>query len=200
MRYEILLLLSLVLGTGSLTSGLPAADGGHWAALDVIHSRRSVRHFTGGEVGRGQLDTLLRAAMAAPTAMNRQPWAFVVVEGRRALDSLAAAMPRSRLLAKAGAAIILCATPGEAAGGRGEFALIDASLAGENILLAAEALGLGAVWTACYPDSGLMAAARRALAIPADVVPLAIIPVGQPTGEDRPKDKYRPEKIHWGRW
>ncbi|MRR09584.1 nitroreductase family protein [bacterium] len=169
-------------------------------ALSVIHARKSVRRFTGGAVGREQLDTLLRAGMAAPTAMNRQPWSFVVVEGRAALDSLAAAMPRSRLLGKAGAAIVVCAAAAEAAGGRAEFAVIDASLAAGNILLAAEALGLGAVWTACYPDSGLMAAARRALAIPDGVVPLAIIPVGRPTGDDQPKDKYRPEKIHWGKW
>jgi nitroreductase len=182
---------------------VPAADGPQPAAvrqdaLSVIHSRKSVRHFTGGEVGRGQLDTLLRAGMAAPTAMNRQPWAFVVVEGRAGLDSLAAVMPR--LPGKAGAAIVVCTAATEAAGGREAFALIDATLAGGNILLAAEALGLGAVWIACYPDSGLMAAARRALAIPADVVPLAVIPVGWPTGEDRPRDKFRPEKIHWGKW
>ncbi len=178
-------------------SGLGQADS---AALRVIHVRKSVRHFTGAAVSREQLQTILRAGMAAPTAVNKQPWAFVVVTGRAQLDSLAQGLPYAAMLRKAAAAIVVCALPGEAFHKQSEFAVIDCSLASQNILLAAEALGLGALWTECYPEKAAMGFVRTRLGIPADVIPLNVIPVGQPTGEDKPKDKFKPEKIHWGKW
>ena len=78
--------------------------------------------------------------------------------------------------------------------------MIDCSLASQNILLAAEALGLGALWTECYPEQNVMDFVRRRLGITVDVIPLNVIPVGQPTGEDKPKDKFKPDKIHWDKW
>jgi nitroreductase len=169
-------------------------------ALSVIHSRKSVRSFTGKSVGRDALDRILRAGMAAPTAVNRQPWAFVAVTDRKTLDSLAAGLPHAKMLDKAGAAIVVCAIPDKAYEKKTEFAIIDSSCAGENILLAAEALGLGAVWTAAYPDKDRMDFVRKTLKIPQDVIPLNVIPIGHPTGADKPKDKYNPENIHWEKW
>ena len=170
------------------------------AALSVIHARKSVRSFTGAPVSKADLETILRAGMAAPTAMNKQPWSFVVVTDRRKLDALAAALPSAKMLAKAGAALVVCTDPELAIGKSLDYAVIDASLAGENILLAVEALGLGAVWTACYPDAARMKTVRIALGIPENIIPLNVIPVGVPTGEDKPKDKFKREKIHWGKW
>ena len=138
--------------------------------------------------------------MAAPTAVNMQPWAFVVVTDRAAMDTLSATLPYAKMLDKAGAAIIVLAIPAKAHQGSKEFAIIDSTCASENILLAAEALGLGALWTAAYPDEGRMNAVRSTLGIPADIIPLNVIPVGYPTGADKPKDKYKAENIHWERW
>jgi nitroreductase len=169
-------------------------------AFSAIHNRKSVRSFTGQSVNKDALDNIIRAGMAAPTAVNRQPWAFVVVTDRKTLDTLAAGLPYAKMLDKAGAAIIVCAIPEKAHDKRMEFAVIDSTCASENILLAAEALGLGAVWTAAYPYQDRMDVARKALKIPEDIIPLNVIPVGHPTGTDKPKDKYKPENIHWGKW
>lgn len=169
-------------------------------AMGVILERKSVRHFTGEAVSREELEQVVRAGMAAPTAMNKQPWSFVVVTDRAKLDALKSGLPSAAMLEKAGAAIVVCALPGEAMDGRTEIALLDATLASENLLLAAEALGLGAIWTAIYPDGDRMEFLRRALGIPKAVIPLNLIPVGHPTGVDKPKDKFIPEKIHWGKW
>jgi nitroreductase len=168
--------------------------------LSVIGSRKSVRNFTGASVSKADLDKILRAGMAAPTAMNKQPWSFVVVTDRSRLDALAAGLPSAKMLSKAGAAIIICADPELAIGKSKDYAVIDASLAGENVLLAVESLGLGAVWTACYPDVERMKTVRAVLAIPPNIIPLNVIPIGVPTGEDKAKDKYHKEKVHWEKW
>jgi nitroreductase len=169
-------------------------------ALSVIHSRKSVRHFTGQDVSKEALDKMLRAGMAAPTAVNRQPWSFVVVTDRKALDSLKEGLPYAKMLGKAGAAIVVCAMPEKAYDQKVEFAVIDSTCAGESILLAAEALGLGAVWTAAYPYKDRMDFVRKTLNIPDNVIPLNVIPIGYPTGADKPKDKFKPENIHWENW
>ena len=168
--------------------------------LAVIHSRKSVISFTGAAVSTQDLDTIIRAGMAAPTAVNKQPWSFVVVTDRKKLDALAAGLPNARGIKKAGAVIIVCTEPEKANLQSKDFAIIDASLASENILLATEALGLGGHWTASYPYEDKMKHVRTVLGIPDAVIPLNVILVGVPTGEDKPKEKYKKEKIHWGQW
>ena len=169
-------------------------------ALTIIHSRKSVRNFTGQDVSKELLDKIVRAGMAAPTAVNKQPWSFVVVTDRKTLDSLKDGLPHAKMLDKAGAAIIVCAIPEKAFEKKVEYAVIDSTCASENILLAAEALGLGAVWTAAYPYQDRMGFVRKTLNIPDDVIPLNVIPIGYPTGVDKPKDKFKPENIHWEKW
>jgi nitroreductase len=169
-------------------------------ALTIIHSRKSVRNFTGQEVNKEFLEKIVKAGMAAPTAVNKQPWSFVVVTDRKTLDSLRDGLPHAKMLDKAGAAIIVCAIPEKAFEKKVEYAVIDSTCASENILLAAEALGLGAVWTAAYPYQDRMGFVRKTLNIPDDVIPLNVIPIGYPTGGDKPKDKFKPENIHWEKW
>jgi nitroreductase len=169
-------------------------------ALSVIHSRKSVKSFTGAPVSQLNLDKILRAGMAAPTAVNKQPWSFVVVTDRKQIDALAAGLPTARGIDKAGAVIIVCTEPERAHLKNRDLAIIDASLASENILLATEALGLGGHWTACVPYEDKMQHVRTVLGIPAGVIPLNVILIGVPTGEDKPKDKYQKDKIHWGKW
>jgi nitroreductase len=168
--------------------------------IKVILGRKSVRHFTGESVSKSQLDIILKTGMSAPSAVNKQPWELIVVTERKILDILSAGLPYARMLSQAGAAIIICAIPQKANDGMLEYAVIDCSLAGENILIAVESLELGAVWTACYPRKDRMEFVRKTLNIPTDVIPLNVIPIGVPTGEDLPKDKWKPENIHWGKW
>ena len=169
-------------------------------ALTVIHNRKSVRHFTGKSVSRDDLVTIVKAGMAAPTAVNMQPWSFVIVTDRPSLNILAKALPYAKMLDKANAAIIVCAIAEKAFQGKVEIAIIDSSCASENILIAVESLGLGAVWTGVYPDRERMDAVRKEFNIPEGIIPLNVIPIGYPTNEDKPKDKFKEENIHWEKW
>jgi nitroreductase len=168
--------------------------------FSVIHSRKSVRSFTGATVSIENLDKIIRAGMAAPTAVNKQPWSFVVITDKKIIEALATGLPTARGIDKAGAVIIVCTEPEKAHLQSKDFAIIDASLASENILLATEAMGLGGHWTASYPDEAKMKHVRTVLGIPTNVIPLNVILIGVPTGEDKPKDKYQKDKVHWGKW
>ncbi len=169
--------------------------------LEVIHNRKSVRSYTSAPVTQEALMTLVRAGMAAPTARNSQPWAFVVITDRKQLDALAEALPSGRMLAKAGGAIAVCGVEKEFLEGEGrEMWVQDCSAATENILLAAEATGLGAVWLGVYPNKERVAGVSRVLGLASGVLPLNVISIGYPTGAERPKDKYKPEKIHLNAW
>ena len=168
--------------------------------FSVIHERKSVRNFTGDPVSKADLDKIVRAGMAAPSAVNMQPWSFIMITERKVLDELAVGLPYAQMLTEAGAAVVVC-TEAERSYEKSKYlAIIDASLAGQNILLAIEALGLGGVWTAAYPYADRMQHVRAVLCIPQVVIPLNVIPIGVPSGKDKPKDKYKKEKIHWGRW
>jgi nitroreductase len=165
-------------------------------ALTVIHERKSVRHFTGGPVSEKEVQTILHAGMAAPSAMHMLPWTFIVVSDKKMLGDLSAGLPFAKMLADAGTAIIVCVSPKEAAMGKEEFAILDGACASENVLLAAEALGLGAVWTAVYPDKELMDHVRKLLNIPQAIIPLNVIPIGHPTGDDQLRRKYKDNAIY----
>ena len=182
------------------------------SALDVIMTRTSIRSFTGDAVSQEQLETILKAGMAAPSAINIQPWKFVVLTDKARIEELFGGKgPRSGMFTTAGAVIIVC---GETTGMRkpwgqpdapeteqeNKFWFEDCSAAAENILLAAHAIGLGAVWTAGWPAEERIAPIQEALGIPANVKPLCVIPVGVPAENPEPKDKWKPENIHWEKW
>jgi nitroreductase len=168
--------------------------------LSVIHNRKSVRNFTGESVTQNEIDILLKAAMAAPSAVNCQPWEFIIVTDRKTLDKLGDVLPYAKMIFKAGAAIIVCGVPAKTHKQMEEYAVIDSTLSSQNILLAAEAIGLGALWTAAYPYPDRMKSVSSILKIPLDVIPLNVIPLGHPTGEDKPKEKFNSRKIHREMW
>lgn len=181
-------------------------------ALNNILTRRSVRDFTGESIKKEDLVLLLKAGMAAPSAVNRQPWAFVAVEKKETLEGLSAVLPYAKMLPKSSAAIVVCGLPDKSkiinlavkvvsGVSLGDFWITDCSVASENILLAAHALGLGAVWTAVFPNGELVDAVRKILAIPDDVIPLNVIPIGIPVNKNIPPiDKFKEKNIHWGEW
>jgi nitroreductase len=168
--------------------------------LKIMYQRKSVRNFTGAPVSKEELLELVKAGMAAPSAVNCQPWEFIIVTERTTLNKLGDALPYAKMLYKAGAAIIVCGIPELAHHKFPEYAVIDATLASENILLAAEAMELGALWTAAYPYPDRMESVHKILHIPENIIPLNVIPIGHPTGEDVQKQKFNEKKIRWEQW
>ena len=131
----------------------PAAPGKSEVVFQNILNRKSVRAYTDRAVSREQLDTLLRAAMAAPTGRDMRPWKFVVIDNKEALAALSEQLPYAKMLPEAAAAIVVCGdlSVTDDKGQPSTNWTFDCSAATENLLLAAEAMGLGAVWTGVYP-------------------------------------------------
>lgn len=169
------------------------------AVLENILNRKSVRNYIKGkEITDEQIEKILKAGMAAPSARNLQPWEFIVVKDRKTLDSLAQKSPYGKMLSDASAAIIVAGNLNTE--GVSDFWLQDAAAATQNILLEIEALGLGAVWIGGYPKEDRANMIKEELKLPKNIIPLNIISIGYPTGKDQPKDKWKPEKIHYEKY
>jgi len=166
-------------------------------SIDTIMSRRSVRKFTGEKVPEEDIKTILKAAMAAPSAVNVQPWSFIVVQDEELLGELANRLPHAKMLAGAGTGIIVLGHPEKDDTYAREYWVQDCSAASMNILLAAKALGYGTVWTGVYPDGSKVDTVREVLNIPDDIIPLNVIPIGFPAEEGRPRDKFNEGNISW---
>lgn len=168
------------------------------SALDNIFARKSVRSYTDEPLSPEQVETILKAAMAAPSGMNMQPWRFVVVTDQKVKDKLAVGF--NKMIAKAPVVIIVCGKTTNKLGAPNKNWTADCAASTENLLLAVEALGLGAVWTACYPYEDRMNPTIEALGLPENISPYCIVPIGHPAGNDKPKDKWNPENIHYEKW
>jgi nitroreductase len=169
--------------------------------IEAILTRHSVRKFTGEKVDAKDIDMMLRAGIAAPSAVNVQPWSFIVVTDRTILNELCARLPYAKMLDRAGAAILVCGLPAKDDRFAKDFWFLDCSAATENILLAVHGLGYGAVWTAVYPDPQRIAVVRATCKIPENVIPFNVIPVGVPVDpETAPLDKYNPGCVHADVW
>ena len=168
------------------------------AVLDNIATRTSVRDYEARPVEKEKIEKMLRAAMAAPTAMNKQPWHFVVVDQRNVLDALAGANPYAKMLKKAPLAIVVCGNTNKMIEGGGrDFWIQDASAATENLLLAAHAMGLGAVWTGAYPSEERCISISKVLSLSDNLIPLNMIVVGYPAEQPQPKQKFKEENISY---
>lgn len=169
--------------------------------MKTILGRKSVRTYTGEPVAREKLDELVRAGMAAPSAFDRRPWSFVIVDEREKLQAIAVGLKFGKMLVDAAAAIVVCGVPARAHPKfPAEFWIQDCSAAMENILIAAEAEGLGAVWLGLHSIEEWKGHVREVLGIPKEIEPLGIASIGHPGGSEKPKDKYNPEDIHWNNW
>ena len=169
--------------------------------LETIMTRTSIRQYTDQPVEKEKIEAMLRAGMAAPTAVNAQPWHFVVVSDKAKLGELAAANPRAGMLKSAPLAIVVCGDMTKAMEGKGrQFWIQDCSAATENILLAAHAQGLGAVWTALYPMDERLQPVSEALKLPDTLIPLCTVVIGYPAEQPEPKNKWKPENISYNEY
>ena len=170
------------------------------AVIENIMTRTSIRQFTDQPVAKDTLDLLVKAGMAAPTAMNKQPWAFIVITDKEMLNALNEVKPWFNLKT-ATAAIVVCGDLSkEEKDWSAEYWVQDCSAATENILLAAHAYGLGAVWCGVYPNPEILPAVTKLLGTPEHIVPLNVITLGYPAENPAPKDKFNAESIHYQKW
>lgn len=204
--------ISLVLAVALLTAmarlvyttnvPVPKASNAREVVYDNILARKSVRNFTAEPILQSAVDTLLRAAMAAPSGRDMRPWKFVVIDARPVLGSLAAALPYAKMLTTAPAAIVVCGDlsvvddKGQPSGNW----TFDCSAATENLLLCAESMGLGAVWTGVYPYEERVASVAAVLGLPDYIIPFSLVPVGHPAALVRPKDKFVAGNVHRNHW
>jgi nitroreductase len=164
--------------------------------LDTIFKRRSIRKYTEQPVEPEKLDLLLKAGMAAPSAMNCKPWEFIVVT-----DADTLAQFRKRLIfgdRNAPAAIVVCGNPGLSTNPAARlFWVQDCSAATENIMVAAVGLGLGTVWIGVHPVAKFVKTVRAIVSIPKKVTPLCIIYVGYPVDVKPARTQYDEQRVHW---
>ncbi len=166
----------------------------------TITQRKSVRHYTGTKLNAAQLELLVKAGMAAPSANNVQPWHFIVITNDDTIKQLTIGLPYGKMLPQAGAAIVVCGIVESDDVNPNVYWQQDCSAATQNILLAAESLGYGAVWLGVYPREDRIAHVKNTLQIPDKIMPLNVLAVGMPVGDEKPKNKYKPNKIHWEKW
>ncbi len=168
--------------------------------LDNIMTRSSVRSYTSKKIESEKIETLLRAGMAAPTGGNKQPWEFIVVTDRETLDAIPQYAAGAKMITKSQTAIVVCGDTSRCMPGTlVEYWIQDCSAATENILLAAHAMGLGAVWCGAYPnnDQDRVGKMSELLGLPEGVYALSVIVLGYPDSDPTPKDKWDPAKVHY---
>ncbi|NHJ84031.1 MAG: nitroreductase family protein [Asgard group archaeon] len=166
--------------------------------IEAINSRRSIRKFQNKLIPEEIVTKLLRAAMQAPSAGNNQPWHFVVITDRNILNKIPDFHPYSKMLLEAPLAILIC---GEYTAERFcGYWVQDCSAATENLLLAAHALGLGAVWLGIYPIQERVDGLNELLNLPRNIYPLSLIAIGYPDEEKKPENRYKEDKIHYNTW
>ena len=167
---------------------------------DFILARRSIRVYSPGEVSEAVVTKLLEAAMAAPSAMTKDPWRFITVRDKQMLSKLAALHPGAAMLSSAAMAIVVCGDLDAAFERQISYLLQDCSAAIENLLLAAHAQGLGACWVGIHPGEPLIKRVRECLALPASVIPVAAISLGLPGEQPAPRTRYNPDYIRREKW
>jgi nitroreductase len=166
--------------------------------LDAILTRRSIRRYTPEPVPETVIAEILRAAMSAPSAGNQQPWQFVVIADRRLRHEIPAFHPYAQMLREAPVAIVVCGDLRLES--YRDYWIQDCSAATQNLLLAAHAKGLGAVWVGIYPKEDRVARLQQLLGLPAEVIPLAVVPIGHPAERIPPATRYDASRVHRDRW
>ena len=166
--------------------------------MKEIFERRSIRKYTDQKISDRDLKELLKAAMAAPSAGNQQPWEFIVVTGKEILNNITKFHPYSKMLREAALAIIVCAdlTRERHTG----YWVQDCAAATENILIEAKHLGLGSVWLGVYPREERVTGIKKLFNLPEEVMPLSIVSIGYPAEVKEPSNRYDESRIHINKW
>ena len=182
----------------------PVEIGGTAAELDkrlsVIFGRRSVRDFRSRPVEQKEIAALLEAAMAAPSARSGYPAEFIVIRERETLCKIAEMLPNGAFLAKAPLGLIICGDISRACGGELSYMIQDCTACMENLLIGANAIGLGGCWLGIHPRSERIAKLREFFKLPENIIPVAGVALGEPMTRPTPRTNYRPEQVHLEEW
>ena len=187
-------------GTDENQEATAANQDNGQAAIENIMTRTSIRQYKDQPVEQEKIDIMLKAAMAAPTAVNLQPWHFIVITDKKTIGLLSGKQPTNAPLL-----IAMCGDTDKTTMPDGkmklpDFWVQDVSAATENLLLAAHALGLGAVWTGVYPAMERVAEVANVLNCPQNIVPVAVVRVGYPDEAPEPKNKFKEENISYNKF
>ncbi|NHI84099.1 MAG: nitroreductase family protein [Candidatus Thorarchaeota archaeon] len=167
---------------------------------EAILKRRSIREFKSEALPSNAIDSLLRAAMAAPSAGDQRPWQFIVVTKREGIDAIIEAYPYAKVIKNAPAAIVVCfdRTLEKYKG----YWTMDCSAAVENMLIAAAGMGLGSLWLSVYPEEKYhnLEILHEELNIPTTAIPFCIVPVGYIAKEPEAREKFDSSRIHHEKW
>ncbi len=168
--------------------------------FQLLLNRRSIRIYAPGQVSESQITQMLQAAMAAPSAVAKDPWRFLVIRKPETLSTIAAALPNGGMLATAPLGIIVCGDLEVAHGRELSYLLQDCSAAIQNLLLCAHGLGLGACWLGIHPREDRVRRIKEILSLPASIIPVSGIAIGHPGETKEPRTRFNPDYIHWERW
>ena len=166
--------------------------------IDAILTRRSIRKYTAEPVSDQLINKLLEAAMSAPSAGNQQPWHFIVIQDKNTLNKITEFHPHAQMLKEASAAIVICGD--ESLEKHKGFWVQDCSAATENVLIAANCLGLGAVWLGVYPREDRVNNLRNLLGAPDNIIPFCIVSLGYPAEHKEPANRFDQNRIHYEKW
>ena len=166
--------------------------------LKAILTRRSIRQYKKQKVTKNKINDIIKAAMYAPSAMNYQPWHFIVIDKREAINQLYKFNPHADMLLTAPSAIIIC---GDLKVEMNiDYLVQDCSAATQNALLAIHELGLGGVWISSYPNKDTVEGIRMYYGLPENIVPVSIIALGYAKEEVETEDRFNKSKIHLNKW
>ena len=166
--------------------------------MENILSRRSIRKFTDQEVTEEQITSLLKAAMSAPSAGNKQTWEFIIIKNRETMDKIPEFHKYTKMLSTANLAIAVCGNTTKSF--EKGFWVQDCAASTQNILLAAHSLGLGSVWCGIYPNKEIYPQMQELLNLPKEIIPVSLIAIGYPDEEKLPSERYDENKIHFEKW
>lgn len=166
--------------------------------LEAILNRRSIRRYTDRPISDEIIQTLLKAAMYAPSAVNKQPWHYIVFRDRKIMEKINTFHQNAAMLMQANAAILVCWDE-ELQHDTG-YGPVDCSAATQNILLAAYGLGLGSVWVGLYPRAERMNSIHDLFALPQHIRPFSIISLGYPAEDKKMPVRFDPDRIHFEKW
>jgi nitroreductase len=165
---------------------------------EALLNRRSIRKYKDQEIGKFEMDKILKAAMYAPSAMNLQAWQFIVIDDKEILVDTIKSIPYAEMLRQSGAAIIVC---GDSSVEKNESWLLqNCSAAIQNILLSSHGLGIGSCWIAIHGMEDVYKNIKAQFALPENIVPVSLISLGYPDEEVKTEERFKQDKIHHNKW
>ncbi len=164
--------------------------------MNAIFNRVSIRKYQEKTVEQEKIIMMLKAAMAAPSACNQQPWEYYVVTNKAKIEELAMTSPYASFSSKAPLVFVACYRKMEGLIAP-SYVEIDMSASVENLLLEASELGLGAVWMGVAPDKERMAAVSKAIDLPENLRAFALISCGYPAEERVQQNRYDEKRVHY---